>query len=75
MNEEERRRRIALDSDFKWKQIGFRDGNRGDVHDTYVLKFRELTILVIRHYVELSLGETPLIMTIPNADYVDVTKL
>ena len=75
MDEEERKRRIAADSDFKWNQIGFRDGDYGDVHDTYELKFRKETILVIRHYVQLSLDETPLHLTIPNADHVDITKL
>ena len=45
-------------------QVGTRDGERGDVHDTYVLKVDGADVLVIRHYVEFSLDETPLAVTI-----------
>lgn len=75
MDKKKREQLIAADSDFKWNQIGFRDGDMGDVHDTYELKFRNETILVVRHYVQLSLDETPLVITVPNANHVDITKL
>jgi len=72
LTERERRKLIAKDSPFSWEQVGFRDGHRGDVHDTYVLKFRKEDILIIRHYVEFSLEEVPLVVTVTNSERFNI---
>ena len=48
-------------------KIGSREGERGNVHDTYELRVHGKMVMIIKHYVEFTLEEVPLnVRAIPN---------